>query len=375
MLQLNSTTHINSSSAKNLEEVKSPNLISNTAKNVLKRGGEELTFAASKKFRIATSVPTSGQISKSNLIGPSIIKRKAEKSKETRPSSKRRKIYSNVSNVAASQSYVPDKVKAIGCHAEDRIGLAFVRLLAVHNTALRTKNNPVDVKVWPIGATIQVGRGDSKNDASHSNLGEFADDLFAHYPIHVNEDQKLSPVKRAIIAKRVSREALDLLEKNVIDPVYVQNWFNKFLPPSSILTGTNLEIRLSKTINLPRDLNRIVDSRGEDAVRPLFADWTREVMQGTMTPREAAKKLVQALNRHFIERIYQLNTSLVELKESNKPDPAKILKLKNLILYTQTELNCTEEIEYDLWEKDFLSVDSKTIMPSYDLDKALDIWD
>lgn len=274
-------------------------------------------------------------------------KRKAEDYFSPSPLKLRRKVLPFSSNAASSiESSSPSKLNdLVELHAGERIPSLGTVFHAYAGIGVRSDGSKRDFKVKIGSSKVQVGKGNSSEDAAHSNpVSGIRDNYFKLVREEVKKEKKISPKKAKVLSKAQPKKwkALDFTKCDI----------GEYLPMSSSLIDHSVTAPLlNGTHTFDRDVNRKIDCTLEREIRPIVAELIEKVAINALTPASALLKAKDAIEAHFKKRIEELED-------------------EKLIAYTKLELKGTQSQDLDLLTK-YLFKEFQDDMGNVDFDKTL----
>jgi len=263
---------------------------------------------------------------------------------------KPRKIISATKNETPTVTHHEDLKEAITEHAHLRIQLFYLSAMAIYKRALRSDGSFTDVKVKVTGATMQISQGNRENHAAHASAAASTVDNLKELIILQIQKEALTPLKSKLLsAMGLSEIDLNTIDQNHDDLKFVNKMINTYWPHESLLAGSEIELTLNTTNNLPAGLNLGCDLSLEKKIRPLIAEIIGLVMKGQLEPQEATKRYVTAVQEHFKEKITHIENQLLICPKE------KLVKMERQLFYHRNELAGSQSIDFRFLNQGFES--------------------
>ncbi len=252
---------------------------------------------------------------------------------------KSRQIISATKNNTPTVTHHDDLKEAITEHAHLRIQLFYLSAMALYKRALRSDGSVSDVHVKVTGATMQISQGNRENHAAHASAAASTVDNLKELIILQIQKEALTPLKSKLLsAMGLSEQDLNAIDEKHEDIKFVRKMINTYWPHESLLAGSELELTLNTTNNLPAGLNLGCDLSLEKKIRPLIAEIIGLVMKGQLEPQQATLRYVTAVQEHFKEKITHIEKQLLICPKE------KLEKTKSQLFYHQNELAGSQSI-------------------------------
>lgn len=259
--------------------------------------------------------------------------------------------------MAATVLEISDLKAEIKQHAFERPQIFYATGLVLYKRGCGTDGTIADVKVRIPGAIVQVGQGDSENDASHPHAASNIVDDWKQVALQQIIQNGVTPQKRKLLkTKGVTEANLQAIEANHTDLKFVTTTINIDWPENTLLRRSELELLANKTNKLPRRLNRGCDLPLEKKIRPYMGELYISLIKGEMDPENATESLIKKIKEHFNEKIVALKE-----KETKCTDPIQLKKIQDQLFYHEMELMGTKSPNYVFLKSGFTMPKSQEI--------------